>query len=119
MDSMIRGALPLMWVMHIAGIALMYSLPVDDPVYGELIESIKNAHIALVGLVMLSMLTLVFGLPSMRELTTATLAACFGGLSILAVALWIPAGWLMVALFVLILPSSMAIYRVLRGLSPF
>lgn len=41
-NSMIRSVLPLAWIALIGSTTLLYSLPANDPVWGEVIDSFRK-----------------------------------------------------------------------------
>lgn len=114
--SMIRGALPLAWLALIGSMALLYGLPVSDPVWGPLVTQMRHWNAEIPAFIVLVLLTFLLGLPSKQELIAATGAGIFGCVALIvlaAVAESAHIGWLLIAAFVVVVPLSGWLFRLL------
>lgn len=116
-DSMIRGALPLAWLALIGSAALLYSLPANDPVWGDVIATLRQWHPSLPAALLLALLTFLLGFPSKKELVNATAVGIAASAALAALAAVASIGWLFIAVFFLVVPLSGFLFRrlMLRG----
>lgn len=116
-DSMIRGALPLVWLALIGSTVLLYSLPASDPVWGNVITTLRQWHPSLPAALLLGLLTFLLGFPSKKELGAATAVGIVASVALTALAAVASAGWFLIAAFFLVVPLSGFLFRrlMLRG----
>lgn len=115
-DSMIRGALPLAWLALIGSTALLYSLPASDPVWGDpvwgdVIATLRQWHTPLPAALLLALLTFLLGFPSKKELVAATTVGIAASVALAALTAIASIGWLLIAVFFLVVPLSGFLFR--------
>lgn len=110
-EAMLRGALPVLWVALATMAAFVNFMPANDPNWAEIIvlAQTKMQMLVVMSAILLAILTLMFGLPTRREIVAATVSATVAVLSMLGTAILFGLEhplWFLVTFFVAVLPAS-------------
>jgi|LSQX01.3.fsa_nt_gb hypothetical protein len=121
MDSIIRAGLPFVWLAVLGSAVLLHSLPANHSAYSEILRTLQQYHgtvAILLTSVPLAFLTFILGLPTVRELAAGAAAVVFASIATVAIAAAVTTGWMLLALFLLVIPLSAGLFHLLLRRMP-